>query len=107
VYSVQRGGPCTAPLSVLALAVLEKVYGVCVLLLRRLPPDQCRAQGDHLHQRRHREQQPGAEGVANFYREKKRHIVTSQTEHKCVLDSARWSAIRINCCWAVVPHEMT
>jgi cysteine desulfurase len=28
-------------------------------------------------------------GVANFYKDKKRHIVTSQTEHKCVLDSAR------------------
>uniref|UniRef100_A0A383VZF3 cysteine desulfurase n=1 Tax=Tetradesmus obliquus TaxID=3088 RepID=A0A383VZF3_TETOB len=29
-------------------------------------------------------------GVANFYKDKKRHIVTSQTEHKCVLDSARY-----------------
>lgn len=28
-------------------------------------------------------------GVANFYKDKKRHIITSQTEHKCVLDSAR------------------
>lgn len=28
-------------------------------------------------------------GVANFYKEKKRHIVTLQTEHKCVLDSCR------------------
>lgn len=28
-------------------------------------------------------------GVARFYREKKRHIVTVQTEHKCVLDSCR------------------
>eukprot|EP00775_Hariotina_reticulata_P004897 gene4897-5142_t len=28
-------------------------------------------------------------GVANFYKDKKRHIITTQTEHKCVLDSAR------------------
>jgi len=28
-------------------------------------------------------------GVARFYREKKRHIVTTVTEHKCVLDSCR------------------
>lgn len=28
-------------------------------------------------------------GVARFYGEKKRHIVTTQTEHKCVLDSCR------------------
>lgn len=28
-------------------------------------------------------------GVANFYKEKKRHVVTTQTEHKCVLDSCR------------------
>lgn len=28
-------------------------------------------------------------GVAHFYGEKKRHIVTVQTEHKCVLDSCR------------------
>lgn len=28
-------------------------------------------------------------GVAGFYKDKKRHIVTTQTEHKCVLDSAR------------------
>lgn len=29
-------------------------------------------------------------GVAKFYRNKKRHIITTQTEHKCVLDSCRW-----------------
>lgn len=29
-------------------------------------------------------------GVANFYKDKKRHIVTSVTEHKCVLDSCRY-----------------
>ena len=29
-------------------------------------------------------------GVANFYREKKDHIVTVVTEHKCVLDSCRY-----------------
>jgi len=29
-------------------------------------------------------------GVAHFYRAKKRHIVTTQTEHKCVLDSCRY-----------------
>lgn len=29
-------------------------------------------------------------GVAMFYKAKKRHIVTTQTEHKCVLDSCRW-----------------
>jgi cysteine desulfurase len=28
-------------------------------------------------------------GVARFYKEKKRHVVTLQTEHKCVLDSCR------------------
>ena len=28
-------------------------------------------------------------GVARFYRKTKRHIITTQTEHKCVLDSAR------------------
>mmetsp|Transcript_32349 Transcript_32349/g.71536 ORF Transcript_32349/g.71536 Transcript_32349/m.71536 type:complete len:461 (-) Transcript_32349:7-1389(-) len=29
-------------------------------------------------------------GVASFYREKKKHIITTQTEHKCVLDSCRY-----------------
>ncbi|GBG73742.1 hypothetical protein CBR_g17082 [Chara braunii] len=29
-------------------------------------------------------------GVARFYREKKRHLITAQTEHKCVLDSCRF-----------------
>ena len=29
-------------------------------------------------------------GVANFYKEKKKHIITVQTEHKCVLDSCRY-----------------
>eukprot|EP00879_Flechtneria_rotunda_P000843 GHRR01000968.1.p1 GENE.GHRR01000968.1~~GHRR01000968.1.p1 ORF type:complete len:461 (+),score=116.48 GHRR01000968.1:141-1523(+) len=29
-------------------------------------------------------------GVAHFYKDKKRHVVTTQTEHKCVLDSARY-----------------
>lgn len=28
-------------------------------------------------------------GVGRFYKEKKKHIVTTQTEHKCVLDSCR------------------
>ncbi|KAG6604095.1 Cysteine desulfurase, mitochondrial, partial [Cucurbita argyrosperma subsp. sororia] len=28
-------------------------------------------------------------GGMNFYREKKRHLITTQTEHKCVLDSCR------------------
>jgi len=28
-------------------------------------------------------------GVARFHQEKKRHIITTQTEHKCVLDSCR------------------
>lgn len=28
-------------------------------------------------------------GVARFYKSKKRHIVTTQIEHKCVLDSCR------------------
>lgn len=28
-------------------------------------------------------------GVARFYKNKKRHIITTQTEHKCVLDSCR------------------
>mmetsp|Transcript_41486 Transcript_41486/g.69007 ORF Transcript_41486/g.69007 Transcript_41486/m.69007 type:complete len:442 (-) Transcript_41486:315-1640(-) len=29
-------------------------------------------------------------GAATFYGTKRRHIVTTQTEHKCVLDSCRW-----------------
>lgn len=29
-------------------------------------------------------------GVAHFYKARKRHVVTTQTEHKCVLDSCRW-----------------
>ncbi|EIE24082.1 cysteine desulfurase [Coccomyxa subellipsoidea C-169] len=29
-------------------------------------------------------------GIANFYRDKKKHIITTQTEHKCVLDSCRY-----------------
>ena len=29
-------------------------------------------------------------GAASFYGEKKRHIITSQIEHKCVLDSCRY-----------------
>lgn len=29
-------------------------------------------------------------GVGKFYREKKDHIITTQTEHKCVLDSCRY-----------------
>ncbi|KAJ8358646.1 hypothetical protein SKAU_G00151710 [Synaphobranchus kaupii] len=28
-------------------------------------------------------------GVARFYKSKKKHVITSQTEHKCVLDSCR------------------
>jgi len=28
-------------------------------------------------------------GIARFHKEKKRHIITTQTEHKCVLDSCR------------------
>ncbi|KAJ4732789.1 Cysteine desulfurase [Rhynchospora pubera] len=28
-------------------------------------------------------------GVMRFYRDKKRHVITTQTEHKCVLDSCR------------------
>lgn len=28
-------------------------------------------------------------GVARFYREHKKHVITTQTEHKCVLDSCR------------------
>ncbi|KAM4581854.1 cysteine desulfurase [Fundulus diaphanus] len=28
-------------------------------------------------------------GVARFYKAKKRHVITTQTEHKCVLDSCR------------------
>lgn len=29
-------------------------------------------------------------GVANFYKDRKNHIITTQTDHKCVLDSARY-----------------
>lgn len=33
-------------------------------------------------------------GVANFYKSKKKHIITTQTDHKCVLDSARYLSQR-------------
>mmetsp|Transcript_1275 Transcript_1275/g.2994 ORF Transcript_1275/g.2994 Transcript_1275/m.2994 type:complete len:465 (-) Transcript_1275:252-1646(-) len=29
-------------------------------------------------------------GIANFYKEKKNHVITTQTDHKCVLDSCRY-----------------
>ncbi|GIL58368.1 hypothetical protein Vafri_13412 [Volvox africanus] len=29
-------------------------------------------------------------GVATYLKDKKKHIITTQTEHKCVLDSCRW-----------------
>lgn len=29
-------------------------------------------------------------GIAGFYGEKKKHLITTQVEHKCVLDSFRW-----------------
>ena len=29
-------------------------------------------------------------GIANFYAGKKKHIITTQTDHKCVLDSCRY-----------------
>lgn len=29
-------------------------------------------------------------GVAHFYKSKKNHIITTQTEHKCVLESCRF-----------------
>ncbi len=29
-------------------------------------------------------------GVSLFYRARKKHVITTQTEHKCVLDSCRW-----------------
>lgn len=29
-------------------------------------------------------------GIANFYRGRKNHVITTQTEHKCVLDSCRY-----------------
>ncbi|KAI7844863.1 hypothetical protein COHA_001516 [Chlorella ohadii] len=29
-------------------------------------------------------------GVAQFYKEKKNHVITTQTDHKCVLDSCRY-----------------
>lgn len=28
-------------------------------------------------------------GVARFYKGRKKHLITTQTEHKCVLDSCR------------------
>lgn len=33
-------------------------------------------------------------GVANFYKDKKKHIITTQTDHKCVLDSCRYAEIQ-------------
>ncbi|KXZ43949.1 hypothetical protein GPECTOR_77g45 [Gonium pectorale] len=29
-------------------------------------------------------------GVASYLKDKKKHVITTQTEHKCVLDSCRW-----------------
>jgi len=29
-------------------------------------------------------------GIARFYRQRKKHVITTQTEHKCVLDSCRF-----------------
>ncbi|GLC41527.1 Cysteine desulfurase, mitochondrial [Pleodorina starrii] len=29
-------------------------------------------------------------GVATYLKDKKKHVITTQTEHKCVLDSCRW-----------------
>jgi cysteine desulfurase len=29
-------------------------------------------------------------GVAHFYSAKRKHIITAQTEHKCILDSCRY-----------------
>ncbi|WVR04363.1 cysteine desulfurase IscS [Kwoniella sp. DSM 27419] len=29
-------------------------------------------------------------GIAKFHQSKRKHIITTQTEHKCVLDSCRW-----------------
>ncbi|EFJ47065.1 hypothetical protein VOLCADRAFT_109150 [Volvox carteri f. nagariensis] len=29
-------------------------------------------------------------GVATYHKDKKKHVITTQTEHKCVLDSCRW-----------------
>jgi cysteine desulfurase len=28
-------------------------------------------------------------GIAHFHRDTKKHVITSQTDHKCVLDSCR------------------
>jgi len=36
-------------------------------------------------------------GVAQFYQEKKKHIITTQTEHKCVLDSCRCDTCVCKC----------
>ncbi len=44
-------------------------------------------------------------GVAGFYGGRKRHIVTAQTEHKCVLDSCRWLASRAG--WEVTYLPVT
>jgi cysteine desulfurase len=29
-------------------------------------------------------------GIANFYKGRKNHVITTQTDHKCVLDSCRY-----------------
>ena len=50
--------------------------------------------GDRLHERRHREQQPGARSASPRPDSRRRHLVTVATEHPSVLDPCRALARR-------------
>jgi hypothetical protein len=52
-------------------------------------PDRRRPARNRLDQRRHRVQQPGLKGAAQFYKGKGKHLITVKTEHKAVLDTMR------------------
>ena len=64
--------------------------------------DQCVGRRDHLHQRRHRVEQPGDQGCRRALSDRGDHVITVATEHKSVLDScARSRAGRLErhaCC---------
>jgi cysteine sulfinate desulfinase/cysteine desulfurase-like protein len=46
-------------------------------------------------------------GVAHFYKGKKRHIITTQTDHKCVLDSCRYLQQEVSAAPVTALHRLT